>query len=115
MLGPIAPLTDVVVHTHDIARPLSIDVVAEPTTHRQVLDFLCGGRAVGFVPRRGIRGLRFEAHELGWSIGAGPVVAGSGATIMLAVTGRPAGLDQVTGAGGELLRERLAPHDPRSS
>lgn len=38
--GPMAPLTDISVHTRDIARPLGLDVSAPLSTWKVVLTFL---------------------------------------------------------------------------
>lgn len=66
-----------------------------------------GGKARGFVPARRTKGLRFEATVLGWSLGDGPAMVGTGEAIMMAVSGRSVALDDLTGDGSALLRKRL--------
>jgi uncharacterized protein (TIGR03083 family) len=46
-LGPLAPLTDVCVHTRDAGRPLGRDTTAPVQAWRPVLDFLLTSQAVG--------------------------------------------------------------------
>ncbi len=107
-VGPIAPLSDVLIHTRDIERPLSIESTLDPGSVRTVLDYVCGGKARGFVPASRTTGLRFDAADLGWSSGVGADVTGPGEAIMLAVTGRTSAFDDLTGDGATILRTRLA-------
>ena len=107
LVGPIAPLADVLVHTLDIERPLGRRTAPEPTAVRAALDYVCGGRAYGFVPTKRTKGLRFEATDLDWSTGSGPTVTGDAADVLLAATGRPAALEGLSGDGVPLLRARL--------
>jgi hypothetical protein len=72
-----------------------------------VLNFLCGGKARGFVASSRTNGLRFEATDLGWSIGSGPTVRGTGEAIMMAVTGRHAALADIEGDGAATLTQRV--------
>jgi uncharacterized protein (TIGR03083 family) len=57
-----------------------------------------------------IKDLRFEATDLDWSYGDGPVVTGPAENLMLAINGRAAGLDGLAGdgAGVEEFRRRVA-------
>lgn len=106
--GPEAPLTDVLVHGLDVRRPLRLhrDVPAERS--RTVLDHLMTAPS-GLVPRGALRGLRFEASDIGWSHGTGPVVSGPAEALLLACTGRLLGLQALTGAGVATFRDRLDP------
>ena len=70
------------------------------------LDFLVGGRAVGFVPRRRPAGLRFEATDLDWAWGSGPLVRGTAEAVMLALTGRRVVLPELDGDGVAELHGR---------
>lgn len=106
-IGPEAPLTDVIVHGQDIRRPLGIAHHFDPDVLRRSLDFVTGGKAVGFVPRKRLRGLRFEAADFEWSSGEGALVRGTGEALLLAITGRAVALDDLEGDGVALLRERL--------
>ncbi len=107
IVGPIAPLADVLIHTRDIERPLGRPSRLDPTALRTVLEYACGGKARGFVPPSRTKDLRFEAGDLDWSIGSGPSVVGTGEAILLAVTGRRAALADVSGSGVERLAQSL--------
>jgi hypothetical protein len=48
------------------------------------------------------------ATDLTWSRGDGPEIQGAGEAIVMAIGGRPAALDDLTGDGVEVLRTRLA-------
>ena len=105
--GPSAPLTDIVVHTRDVARPLGLDTVAPLGTLRAVLDFLVSAKARrGFVPRGRLDGLRLVATDQNWSHGTGAIVEGPSEALMLAVAGRRATLGDLGGDGLTELRDR---------
>lgn len=57
--------------------------------------------------KRRVERLRFEATDLPWHRGRGQLVAGPGEDLLLAINGRPAGLDALRGEGVAVLRERL--------
>ena len=106
IVGPIAPLTDVLVHTRDIERPLGLPAKLHPEGLRAALDFCSGGRTFGLVPKKRIEGLRFEATDVDWSAGDGELVSGPAEAILLAVTNRPVALPELSGDGVELLANR---------
>jgi uncharacterized protein (TIGR03083 family) len=107
LMGPRAPLTDVLVHGRDIGRPLGLAVVFDPQSVRAVLDFVVTKKAARAFVRKGrVDGLRFEATDLNWAYGDGPVVRGTAEAVMLAIVGRTVALDDVTGEGVTLLGER---------
>jgi uncharacterized protein (TIGR03083 family) len=54
-----------------------------------------------------IKDLRFEATDLDWVYGDGPVVSGPAENLMLAINGRAAGLDGLSGDGVDEFRSRL--------
>lgn len=117
-LGPMAPLTDIVVHGLDIRVPLGMDAAtpdgvppAAPAATTEVLDFLMTARATrGFIPKGRVDGLSFASTDTGWSHGTGPAVRGPAPSLALAITGRQAGLDALDGDGvGELRRRITAP------
>jgi uncharacterized protein (TIGR03083 family) len=106
-IGPIAPLTDLLVHIRDIERPLNLSSTIEEVSMHTVLGFVCGGKARGFVPAKRTNGLRFVATDSNWSIGAGPVVTGTGEAIMMAVTDRRVALQDLSGDGLAMFAERF--------
>ncbi len=104
----MAMLGEVVVHGEDLRRPLGERADPSPEATLACLEmyqtatFPVGGK-------KRIAGLRMVAQDVGWSCGAGPEVSGPGVSVMLAMTGRPAGMDGLSGDGVEILRGRLAP------
>jgi uncharacterized protein (TIGR03083 family) len=108
-LGPVAPLTDIVVHGIELRRAAAIERDVAPGRLRAALDFASGGRATGFVPGKRTKGLRFEATDMAWSGGpaGAPVVRGPVEDLLLAVTGRPSALDALEGDGVGVLAARL--------
>ena len=108
IVGYWGQLTDLQVHGQDIRRPLGLPHELHPDRLRVSLQFLVSRRARGFFVRRGrIEGLRFEAPDVDWAWGSGPVVRGTAEAVMLAMTGRPTVLGELDGDGVRLLRDRL--------
>jgi uncharacterized protein (TIGR03083 family) len=107
-VGLHGPLADVLVHTGDMRIPLGLEYSPprEPTS--AALRFLTSGKAVGFVRRGDLAGLHVTADDLGASFGAGEQLRGRGADLMMAVCGRTAVLDRLSGPGVEILRGRLS-------
>ena len=105
--GPEAPLTDLLVHGSDIRWPLGLtrDVPAERA--QKALTHLTGGRARGPVAPGTLDGLRFEADDLAWAHGAGPLVRGPAEALLLGITGRAVALGLLSGDGVPALRARL--------
>ncbi len=108
IVGHPGQLTDLQVHGQDIRRPLGLPHDLDPDRLRVSLGFLVGGRAVGFVPKRRPAGLRFEATDLDWSWGSGPLIRGTGEALALGLTGRSIVLPELDGDGVPELRSRLA-------
>jgi uncharacterized protein (TIGR03083 family) len=107
-IGPIAPLTDALVHTRDIERPLGIAPTLDPAALAVALEWVCGGRARGFIPASRISGLRFVAADVDWVSGEGAEVRSLGEVILLAVCDRPQVLGELEGHGAATLSTRLA-------
>ncbi|HEV7864529.1 MAG TPA: maleylpyruvate isomerase family mycothiol-dependent enzyme [Acidimicrobiia bacterium] len=110
--GPPAPvmtmLGEVVIHAGDIRYPLGLAGDSSPEAIGACLDMYKGtGFPVGTKKR--ISGLRLVATDCGWSDGTGPEVTGPALPLLLAMTGRPAGLAGLGGAGLDTLRIRMAP------
>jgi uncharacterized protein (TIGR03083 family) len=101
--GPLAPLTDILIHGQDIRRPLGITREFDPQRLRTVLDFLVSpASARGF--RSGSRpAVRWEAPDISWASGSGPVVSGPGEAVMLVLTGRDVARTDLSGEGLSLL------------
>jgi uncharacterized protein (TIGR03083 family) len=108
VVGWPGQLTDLQVHGQDMRRPLGLPHGLRLDRLRESLMFLTGGRALGFTTRRRLAGLRFEATDLDWASGTGPVVAGPAEALLMAVTGRPVALGELDGPGVPVLRDRLS-------
>ena len=105
--GPEAPLTDLLVHGLDIRWPLGLARDIPQERLRTSLAYLTAAPVGGVVPTGRLDGLRFEASDVDWAHGSGPVVRGSGEALLLAITGRTTALDHLRGDGVPTLRGRL--------
>jgi hypothetical protein len=57
--------------------------------------------------KKRVAGLTLRATDTDWSAGEGPEVRGPAIAILLAISGRAAGLDDLAGEGVETLRPRM--------
>jgi len=105
--GPRAPLTDVIVHTGDIARPLGLPHNAPDDHVRTALEFLTTGRPIGFVGRGWLADLQVVADDVDFSHGSGAELRGRGIDLTMALCGRPSALSDLTGDGVDILAGRL--------
>ncbi|MCU1483867.1 MAG: hypothetical protein JWN67_613 [Actinomycetia bacterium] len=108
--GPPAPamtmLGEIVVHGEDVRRPLGIAGTTAPDALVACLEmYETASFPVGTKAR--IADLRLAATDVGWTHGDGPEVTGDAASLLLAMTGRRAGLDGLTGEGLGRLRARM--------
>ncbi|WP_280234759.1 hypothetical protein [Nocardia cyriacigeorgica] len=53
-----------------------------------------------------LEGLRFEATDLDWTHGSGPIISGPAEALLLALSGRTPALDRLHGDGVPILRAR---------
>ena len=98
-------LGEVVIHAEDIRRPLGISHSYPTEAVVRVLDFYKGSNLVIGAKRR-IGGLTLLATDADWSHGEGPEVVGPALGLLMAMTGRPQVLDELTGDGVAVLRQR---------
>lgn len=102
---PRLTLLDRLVHHQDIRRPLG-----HPRT--VPADRLVAALAITprlgtvFGSKRRMRGLHFEASDVEWSWGDGPVVRGPGEAILMSVLGRTAAVADLDGDGVAALAAR---------
>jgi uncharacterized protein (TIGR03083 family) len=103
-------LDELVIHQQDVRRPLGIHRTVPEDRLLVVLDFAltrAGGSATLASSRKRARGLRLVATDLPWSAGAGPEVRGPGEAVHMALNGRAAAVDQLTGDGVPVLTGRI--------
>jgi uncharacterized protein (TIGR03083 family) len=104
--GPVlAMVGEAVLHSEDIRRPLGIkrEYPTEPVV--AVADFYKGSNLVVGAKRR-IEGLRLTATDAEWSHGSGKEVSGPILSLAMAMTGRRAALDDLSGEGVQTLASR---------
>jgi uncharacterized protein (TIGR03083 family) len=105
--GPIDSwLGETIVHAEDIRRPLGIahtypvDDVTRIAAFYRGSNLLIGGK-------RRAAGLTLRATDADWSAGSGPEVAGPAISLVLAITGRPEALEDLSGEGLAALKQRM--------
>lgn len=100
---------DHMIHHWDITVPLGRP--RQPSEERLLaaLEAMVQARGVSGLPpgRKMAAGLRFRATDVNWSAGEGPEVYGPASSIILALSGRPRGLEDLQGEGVATLRQRL--------
>jgi uncharacterized protein (TIGR03083 family) len=105
--GPLdAMVAEIVIHGQDIRRPLGIAHTYEPEALTIVGDFVTRGNLLLGGKRRS-SGLTLTATDVDWSRGAGPEVRGPLPSIIVALTGRKAGLSDLAGDGLATLTGRI--------
>jgi uncharacterized protein (TIGR03083 family) len=104
--GPIdAMLGEVIVHSEDIRRPLGLTHTYPTDALARVAQFYARSNLIIGGKRR-VNGLTLRATDAEWSHGTGPVVSGPILDLAMAITGRPAVLDNLSGEGVDTLRAR---------
>ena len=105
--GPVdTMLTEVLVHSEDIRRPLGISHTYPPEALTRMIDFYRGSNLLIGGKKRAA-GLTLRATDAGWSAGSGPEVAGPALSLMMATVGRQVALDDLSGDGVATLKQRL--------
>lgn len=104
--GPVeAMLGEAIIHSEDIRRPLGIKHDYPTGAVVRVADFFKGSNLLIGAKSR-IAGLTLKANDAEWSTGSGPEVTGPILSLVMAMTGRSAALDDLSGDGLETLRGR---------
>jgi len=99
-------LGETLVHSEDIRRPLGIAHEYPIDAAVQVADFYKGSNLLIGAKKR-VTGLALRATDADWSHGDGPEVTGPIVSLVLAMTGRRAVLDDLAGDGVATLRGRI--------
>ncbi len=98
-------LGETIVHSEDIRRPLGIVHHYPTDATMRIADFYKGSNLLIGAKKR-ITGLGLRATDVDWSHGEGPGVSGPIVSLVLAMTGRRAALDDLSGDGVATLRSR---------
>ena len=107
-MGPAAPLTDIIVHTQDIVRPLGATIEVDPLEVDPSLTFVVGPKSnQRFVPAKRYAGIRLVATDLKWKVGKGLEIEGPALELLMAVMGRGVALQHLSGPGFDTLSERI--------
>ena len=106
--SPLDPLTDVIVHAQDIARPLGRTHPMVPDHVVPALTHAATSRWYGGTKR--FAGVRLVATDTDWSLGTDDdEVRGTAGVLLLAATGRSIAYPELNGPGVEALVRRLSP------
>ena len=98
-------LGETIVHAEDVRRPLGIARAYPMEAVVAVADFYQGSNVLIGAKKR-IEGVTLKATDTDWSHGSGPAAEGPMLSLVLAMTGRTAALDDLTGDGVATLRGR---------
>src|SRR5436853_4626759 len=98
-------LGEVIVHSEDIRRPLGIKHEYPAAAALRVADFYKGSNLVIGAKKR-VAGLKLRATDADWSHGDGPEVSGPIVSLVMAMCGRTAAIDDLSGEGVATLRSR---------
>ena len=102
---PTDMLSDAMIHTQDIRRPLNKPRQIPEDRLRLVLDSMkTQQRFVGAKKR--VASLHLIATDMDWTWGEGAEVRGTGEALLMAMVGRTPALDDLTGDGVATMRSR---------
>ena len=106
VLGYEKLVPDITIHHEDIRRAVGLAPHVVPAERMKFsLSTLLKDKGPLKAKKRS-QGLRFVATDLDWSEGEGPEVRGPALSLLLAMGGRPAGIDECEGDGVAVLRAR---------
>jgi uncharacterized protein (TIGR03083 family) len=103
--GGMIALVDGTIHHQDIRRSLGRPRRVPTERLERVLPLVPGNPRLGAGRR--IRGLQLRATDVDWTHGAGPEVTGPGEALLMAMAGRRAALEDLSGPGRATLAARL--------
>jgi uncharacterized protein (TIGR03083 family) len=104
--GPkVTWLGEMIVHAEDARRPLGLRHEYPMEAVVAAGDFYKRSNTLIGAKRR-IEGVTLKATDTDWSHGSGPTAEGPMLSLVLAMTGREAALDDLTGEGVQALRNR---------
>jgi uncharacterized protein (TIGR03083 family) len=106
--GSDASLTDILIHGRDIRIPLELPEHRANEPWRYALDLLVSSKGARAFGPKGRPPLRLVATDLEWQHGEGDEVTGEAADLALALSGRTARLDSLSGPGADAIAAWLA-------
>jgi len=101
----ITRLIEIVVHGEDIRRPLHITHTYETTHLAEALTYLSHDHLFG--AKTLVQGLQLVATDADIVRGRGQRLEGDAVSLLLAAAGRRTAINQLSGPGCELLRQRM--------
>jgi uncharacterized protein (TIGR03083 family) len=105
--GPTtAMLGEMIVHGDDVRRPLGVNY-GYPADHVIAAAEFYKASNLLLGSKKRITGLTLRADDMDWSTGSGPEVVGPGASLLSAMTGRRAALDDLHGDGLDQFATRF--------
>lgn len=100
-------LADVVLHDLDVRRPLGLPREVREDRWSVTFNHLVKQPALGYGMGSRLQGLRVETTDTGWAHGSGPLVRGTAESVLLGISGRAIGPDELEGDGVPLLARRV--------
>jgi len=100
-------LGEVVVHAQDVRRPLGLTRTSPVEAVTEVARFYAA-RDFAVASKTAAKGLRLEATDGPFTAGAGPVVEGTTLALTMAMAGRRAYAEELTGPGAPVLLDRCS-------
>ncbi|MFD4180411.1 maleylpyruvate isomerase family mycothiol-dependent enzyme [Rhodococcus sp. NPDC058514] len=97
-------LIEILLHTQDIVIPLGMAHTMPPIAAACAAD-LVRPLASSMGVRHKVSGVRMIATDVDWSAGKGPPVQGPMQQLLLAMSGRPADVAQLSGEGAAALQQ----------
>ena len=104
---PPDPLVDVLVHGQDICRPLGIPRSMPRDPAVAAAEYVWA-RRIPFYAQKKCAGVKLRATNADFEVGEGAEVAGPIEGVLLVLSGRAAGLEDLSGPGLDVLGPRLA-------
>jgi uncharacterized protein (TIGR03083 family) len=98
-------LGETILHAEDIRRPLGVKHAYPMDALVRAADFFKRSNLIIGTKRR-IAGLALSADDVDWQHGSGAAVSGPMLSLLVAMTGRKAAIDDLDGDGVALLRSR---------
>lgn len=106
-------LVDILIHSQDLAIPLGREISVPPAAAAVAADRIISPLRPSinkvFVDL-GVSRYRLQATDIDWSSGSGPLIEGPMTGLLLLVSGRRAGLDQLSGPGADEIRHATVLH-----